>query len=311
MTANSSPAVVRAPDDRFAGLPDWPYGRREVLVPAGPTVPEVDTISIAYIDEGPRDATPVVMLHGEPTWGYLYRHMIRDLVDLGYRVLVPDQVGFGRSDQPCARSAYTYAAHVAWIGAWWDAVVPPGAVFFGQDWGSLVGLAVATQRADAVRAIVIGNGILARKFKEQTGAFAQWQSYVASLDYLDCGAMVAATMPGHLSAAEQAAYDAPFPDRTHQMGALVFPSLVPTSAEHEAARIMLAAWEVLDTWDKPFATRYGTPDPITGHGQRYFIEHVPGAARCEHGTVEGAGHFSQERGHAELAAAIDSVARMP
>jgi haloalkane dehalogenase len=186
-----------ARDDRFAGLPDWPYERREVLVPAGPTVPEVDTISVAHIDEGPSEATPVVLLHGEPTWGYLYRHMVRDLLDLGYRVLVPDQVGFGRSDQPVATSAYTYAAHVAWIGAWWDAVVPSGAVFFGQDWGSLVGLAVATQRAEAVRAIVIGNGILARKFKEQTGAFAQWQAYVSGLDYLDCGAMVAAYKKAH------------------------------------------------------------------------------------------------------------------
>ncbi|MFM7617125.1 MAG: haloalkane dehalogenase [Actinomycetes bacterium] len=310
MTANSSPAVVRAPDDRFVELPGWPYTRREVLVPAGPTVPECDTLSVAFIDEGPTDGIPVVMLHGEPTWGYLYRHMVRDLLTLGYRVLVPDQIGFGRSDQPCARSAYTYAAHVAWMGAWWDAAVPDGAVFFGQDWGSLVGLAVATQRAERVRGIVIGNGILARRFKEQTGAFAQWQEYVANLEYMDCGAMVDATMPGHLSAAERAAYDAPFPDRTHQMGALVFPSLVPNSADTEAARIMLAAWDVLDTWEKPFATRYGTPDPITGHGQRYFIEHVPGAARCEHGTIEGAGHFSQELGHAELAAAIDAVARM-
>ncbi|MFM8971868.1 MAG: haloalkane dehalogenase [Actinomycetota bacterium] len=310
MTANSSPAVVRAPDDRFVELPGWPYTRREVLVPAGPTVPECDTLSVAFIDEGPTDGIPVVMLHGEPTWGYLYRHMVRDLLALGYRVLVPDQIGFGRSDQPCARSAYAYAAHVAWMGAWWDAAVPDGAVFFGQDWGSLVGLAVATQRAERVRAIVIGNGILARRFKEQTGAFAQWQEYVANLEYMDCGAMVDVTMPGHLSAAERAAYDAPFPDRTHQMGALVFPSLVPNSADTEAARIMLAAWDVLDTWEKPFATRYGTPDPITGHGQRYFIEHVPGAARCEHGTIEGAGHFSQELGHAELAAAIDAVARM-
>lgn len=310
MTANSSPAVVRAPDERFVGLPDWPYVRREVLVPAGPTVPGVDTLSVAYIDEGPRDATPVVMLHGEPTWGYLYRHMVRDLLDLGYRILVPDQIGFGRSDQPTERGAYTYAAHVAWMGAWWDAVAPKGAVFFGQDWGSLVGLAVATQHADDVRAIVIGNGILARKFKEQTGAFAQWQEYVANLEYMDCGTMVASALTDGLTDGERAAYDAPFPDRTHQMGALVFPSLVPTSADTEAARIMLAAWDVLDTWDKPFATRYGVPDPITGHGQQYFIEHVPGAARCEHGTIEGAGHFSQELGHAELAATIDTVARM-
>lgn len=310
MTANSSAPVVRAPDARFADLPDWPYPRREVLVPAGATVPEVATISVAYIDEGPPDARPIVMLHGEPTWGYLYRHMVRDLLDLGYRVLVPDQVGFGRSDQPTQRSAYTYAAHVAWMSAWWEAVAPEAAIFFGQDWGSLVGLAVATRHADDVAGIVIGNGILARKFKEQTGAFAKWQEHVASLEYMECGAMVALTMPGHLSPAEQAAYDAPFPDRNHQMGALVFPSLVPNSADTEAARIMLAAWDVLDTWDKPFATRYGVPDPITGHGQQYFIDHVPGAARCEHGTIEGAGHFSQELGHAELTAAIDAVARM-
>ena len=301
--------MVRAPDDRFVGLPDWPYERREVLVPAGPTVPEVATLSVAYIDEGPRDAIPVVMLHGEPTWGYLYRHMVRDLLDRGYRVLVPDQIGFGRSAQPTARTAYSYAAHVGWMSAWWETVAPRGAVFFGQDWGSLVGLAVATSHADDVRAIVIGNGILARKFKEQTGAFAQWQEYVANLEYMDCGAMVAGAVPG-LTDAERAAYDAPFPDRTHQMGALVFPSLVPNSADTEAARIMLAAWDVLDTWEKPFATRYGVPDPITGHGQRYFIDNVPGAARCEHGTIEGAGHFSQEHGHAELVAAIDAVARM-
>lgn len=307
MTANTLPPVLRAPDSRFAGLPDWPYARREVLVPAGPTVPGVDTLSVAFVDEGPRDGTPVVLLHGEPTWGYLYRHMVRGLVDRGHRVLVPDQIGFGRSDQPTAREAYTYLAHVGWMGAWWDAAVPDGAVFFGQDWGSLVGLAVVTQRAERVRAIVIGNGILARKFKEQSGAFRAWQDHVASLDYLECGRMVAATLPDGLADDERAAYDAPFPDRTHQAGALVFPSLVPTSADTDAARAMLAAWEVLDHWDRPFATRYGTPDPITGHGQRYFIEHVPGAAHSEHGTIEGAGHFVQERGHAELVEAIDRV----
>ena len=298
--------TVRTPEERFENLPGYPFEPHYVEIDGG----EAGSLRIHYVEEGPADGDVILLLHGEPTWGYLYRHMVRDLLDRGYRALVPDQIGFGRSDQPTERAAYTYAAHVAWIGAWWDAVAPKGAVFFGQDWGSLVGLAVATQHADDVRAIVIGNGILARKFKEQTGAFAQWQEYVANLEYMDCGAMVAATMPGHLSAAEQAAYDAPFPDRTHQMGALVFPSLVPNSADTEAARIMLAAWDVLDTWDKPFATRYGTPDPITGHGQRYFVEHVPGAARCEHGTIDGAGHFSQELGHAELAATIDDVARM-
>ena len=322
MTANTSPPsslppaapqVVRSPEARFLNLPDWPYERREILVPAGPTIPGVETLSVAYVDAGPIDAIPVVMLHGEPTWGYLYRHMMIELLDLGYRVLVPDQIGFGRSDQPTDKAAYTYAAHVSWMNAWWSAVAPKNAVFFGQDWGSLVGLAVATMHADDVRAIVIGNGILGRKFKPQIGgAFGMWQEFAATIDYLECGRMIRGDLVGGikipLTDAESAAYDAPFPDATHQAGALSFPSLVPTSDEQEGAKIMRTAWSILDTWEKPFATCYGVPDPVTGHGQKYFAENVPGAKRSSHSQIEGVGHFSQELGHSELVAAIHQAA---
>ncbi|MEI8336802.1 MAG: haloalkane dehalogenase [Actinomycetes bacterium] len=326
MTANTSlplnepsdegrdlPLVVRSPAERFLNLPDWPYERREVLVPAGPTIPGIETLSVAYVDEGPKDAIPVVMLHGEPTWGYLYRHMMKDLLERGYRVLVPDQIGFGRSDQPTDKDAYTYPAHVSWMNAWWSAVAPKNAVFFGQDWGSLVGLAVASMHADDVRAIVIGNGILGRKFKPQEGgAFGMWQEFAASIEYLECGRMISGDLVGGvktpLTEAESAAYDAPFPDTTHQAGCLSFPSLMPTSPDQEGAKIMLAAWSIYDTWEKPFATCFGVPDPVTGHGQKYFAETVPGAKRSSHTKIEGVGHYCQELGHSALVAAINEAA---
>ena len=197
------------------------------------------------------------------------------------------------------------------MGAWWDAVVPDGAVFFGQDWGSLVGLAVVTQRADRVRAIVIGNGILARKFKEQTGAFRAWQDHVAALEILECGRMVASILPDGLTEAERAAYDAPFPDKRYQASALEFPLLIPVQPDNPGVPQCRETWTYLEAWTKPFLTVFGTDDMVAYKpgAHRKLQRLIPGAQGLDHIEIEGANHFIQEDAPERLVEIIDTFVR--
>jgi haloalkane dehalogenase len=315
---------LRTPDARFANLPGYPFAPHYVEVPDG----EGGSLRIHYVDEGPRDATPVVLFHGEPTWSYLYRKMIPGLLARGYRVLAPDLIGFGRSDKPTRGADYTYARHVGWMRAWVQAVDFRDAVFFGQDWGSLIGLAVVTLEEPRFRACVLANGALpdpahlermaeARKQSADPTAFERWQAHAASSRELHCGSLVADGIPAvggnpniRLSAGERAAYDAPFPDVTYQAGALVFPSLVqPEKLGAEGVGLFHSAWRVLERWQKPFFTAYGKADTILGFFDVVFQEHVPGAKRRKHRAFPKGTHFIQEQEPAALVEVIDEAAR--
>lgn len=316
--------VLRTPDARFADLPGHPFAPRYVEIDDG----SGGRLRLHFVDEGPRDAAPVWLLHGEPTWSYLYRKMIPLLVARGHRVLAPDLVGFGRSDKPAAKADYSFARHVAWTRAWVQALDLRDAIFFGQDWGSLIGLTVVALEEARFRGVVIANGALPdpahpeRMLEAQSAAgadpqaFARWQAHAAAAEHLPCGEIVAAGIPAlggamkvELSPAERAAYDAPFPDATYQAGALVFPDLIrPERLGAEGIGLLDGAWRVFERWQKPFVTAYGKADPVLGFFDRVFQRHVPGAQGRPHRAFPHGTHFIQEQEAPALALVIDELA---
>lgn len=266
--------VLRTPDERFDQLPGYPFEPHYLDVAASDTPP----VRMHYVDEGPRDGTPVVLLHGEPSWSYLYRTMVPPLVEAGYRVLAPDLIGFGRSDKPTRISDYTYLRHVEWVTAWFEALDIRDATIFVQDWGSLIGLRVAAEQDGRVARIVVGNGYLPTAQQGTPLAFKLWRAFAKLTPVFPTGRIVAVGTVNPLSAEVRAAYDAPFPSPKYQAGARAFPALVPTSPDDPAVPANLAAWERLGKWDKPFLAIFGRNDPILGAADKPLIAHVPGAA---------------------------------
>jgi len=293
--------ALRTPDDRFAGLPDFDYVPRYVTIADG----EGGELRVHYLDEGPADAAPVLLMHGEPSWSYLYRHMVPVLVAAGHRVVAPDLVGFGRSDKPADQSDYTYARHVGWMReALFDRLDLRGITFFGQDWGGLVGLRLVAADPDRYDRLVVGNTGLPTGDSTPTDAFLNWQRFSRESDVFPIGGIVNGGCTTNLSSEVIAAYDAPFPDETYKSGARIFPSLVPTGADDPARADQLAAWEVLGAFTKPVLCAFSDHDPITKGGERAFLRGVPGTAGQPHVTIEGGGHFLQEDRGVELARVI-------
>ncbi len=293
--------TVRTPEAQFADLPDYPYEPHYV------DIDDLDggSLRVAYVDEGPADADPVLLLHGEPTWGYLYRHMIPPLVAAGHRVVVPDLVGFGRSDKPTAMTDYTYARHVAWMSeVIVDRLQLQHITLFGQDWGGLVGLRVLAAHPDRFARVVLGNTGLPTGHGAASEAFLAWQHFSQTTETFPIGAIVSGGCRTKLSPAVIAAYDAPFPDDTFTAGARIFPSLVPTRPDDPASADNQAAWRVLEQFDRPFLLAYSDGDPVTKGGDAPFRAKVPGAQGQPHVTIEGGGHFLQEDRGAELARVI-------
>jgi haloalkane dehalogenase len=282
--------LLRTPEERFRALPDFAYEPRYVEVDAG----EPETrVRMAYVDEGPRDGRVVLLLHGEPTWGFLYRKMIPVFVKAGFRAIAPDLIGFGRSDKPKATSDYSYARHVAWMKAFLDALDLTGIVYFGQDWGSLVGLRVAMENDARFARIVIGNGFLPTADRPPPPAFRAWRAFARWSPLFPIGRIVASGCVTKPSRDVRRAYDAPFPDAAYKAGARIFPALVPTSPNDPAVPANRRAWDALGKWDRPFLALFGKNDPILGRADKPLIEHVPGAKGQPHERFWG-GHFVQE-----------------
>lgn len=283
--------VLRTPDDCFAGLPDYDFAPHyvEVADAAG------GSLRVHVVDEGDPQAPVVVLLHGEPSWSFLYRTMIPVLVDAGLRCVAPDLVGFGRSDKPAEREDYTYARHVEWMrSALFDSLGLRDVTLFGQDWGSLIGLRLVGEHPGRFRRVAIGNGFLPTGDFPMPEAFLSWQAYARTSPDFPIGRIVARGCAREVSADVVAAYDAPFPDDSYKAGARQFPTLVPTTPDDPAAAANRAAWDVLRTFDRPFLTAFGDSDPITAGADRLLQGLIPGAAGQPHVTLAGAGHFLQE-----------------
>lgn len=291
--------VIRTPEARFADLPDYPFAPNYLDV-GGAATPG---LRMHYLDEGPRDGRVVLMLHGEPSWSYLYRHMILPVVAAGYRVIAPDLIGFGKSDKLTRIGDYSYQSHMDWLTALVEKLDLRDITVVGQDWGSLLGLRLAAEQASRCAAIVIGNGMLPTGDQQVPPAFKVWKNFALYSPWFPIGRIVASGVRRKLSDAERAAYDAPFPSARHKAGARAFPRLVPVTPDDPATPENRAAWAILEKWHKPFVTAFSSGDPITRGGDRYLQKRIPGAQGRPHVTLRG-GHFLQEDSPREFAAVI-------
>jgi haloalkane dehalogenase len=308
--------VLRTPDERFRNLPGYPLEPHYVEVPDG----EGGNLRMHYVDEGPRDADTVLLLHGEPTWSFLYRKMIPIIVEAGNRVIAPDLVGFGKSDKPADQNDYSYQRHVDWMLSLLGKVKLNRITLVCQDWGGLIGLRLVGAKPELFNRVVAANTGLPTGDGKITDAFLSWQKYSKEVPQFEVGAII--KMSNAAFAKDQnlpiladdvvAAYDAPFPDESYKEGARIFPSLVPTKPDDPAAEANRKAWEVLSAFTKPFLTAFSDGDPITRGGDHIFQKRVPGAQGQPHTTIKGAGHFLQENKGAEFAKVIvDFIAKKP
>ncbi len=292
--------VLRTPDERFSDLPGFGFSPHYVNVPDG----EGGELRVHYVDEGPRQAPVVLLMHGEPSWSYLYRKVISVLRDAGLRVVAPDLVGFGRSDKPASRGDYSYQRHVEWMAAWLDSLDVTAVTLVGQDWGGLIGLRLVAEDPDRFSRVVAANTFLPTGDRAPGQAFLAWQRFSQETPTFDVGRIVDGGCVSTLSAEVIAAYDAPFPTEEYKEGARQFPLLVPTSPDDPASLANRRAWEVLSRWEKPFLTAFSDSDPITRGAYRVLRESVPGCRGHDHVTIEGAGHFLQEDKGEELAGVV-------
>src|SRR5208337_3863576 len=292
--------VLRTPDDRFANLPDFPFTPHycEVKDPDG------TSIRIHYIDEGPSGAAPVLLMHGEPSWSFLYRKVVAALAAKGHRAVAPDLVGFGRSDKPAGKSDYTYKRHVRWMSDWLTSLDLTNITLFCQDWGGLIGLRLVAAFPERFARVVAANTGLPTGEGFSAG-FQQWLEFSQSVPVLPVGQIVGMGTLRRLSEAETSAYDAPFPDESFKAGARRFPALVPITPEHGSVAENKAAWKVLERFTKPFLTAFSDSDPVTKGGEVIFQQRVPGAKGQKHVVIKDAGHFLREDKPDEIADLID------
>ncbi len=287
--------ILRTPDAAFANLPDFPFAPHYATVgdPA---------LRVAYIDEGPRDAAPILLMHGEPSWSFLYRHIIAGLKGK-HRVVAPDLIGFGRSDKLGSIDDYSYERHVAWMSEWLTQLDLRDITLFCQDWGGLIGLRLVAAFPDRFARVVVANtGMpVGTGFSE---GFQRWLEFSQSVPMFPTGMIVNGGCSRQLSAEEIAAYDAPYPDESYKAGARVFPKLVPITPEHASVAENKAAWEVLSCFEKPVLTAFSDADMVTAGGEKVFHERVPGTKGQPHVTLKG-GHFLQEDSPAEIVALLE------
>ena len=314
--------TLRTPDQQFENLEAYPFEPHYTEIDDG----EGGRLRMHYVDEGPREGDVVVCFHGQPTWSYLYRKMIPVLTGAGHRVLAPDLIGFGRSDKPTEKSDYSYACHVDWMQRWLANMSINDATFFGQDWGSLIGLAMVARETDRFARVVIANGGLPNPnrfedFAEAVAtskdpeAFSRWQTWIQTVDELSVSQVITGEVEalgdlggGHLelSEGERRAYDAPFPDASYQAGALIFPLLInPRSTEDPLMQIFADSWEVFEAWEKPFLTVYGKTDTVLGFFDTIFQKRVPGAAGQPHHEFPDGTHFIQDHKGEEVARIVN------
>lgn len=284
--------ILRTPDERFEAIADWPYEPRYV---------EVDGLRMHAVDEGPADADPILLLHGEPSWSYLYRKMIAPLAAGGHRVVAIDLVGFGRSDKPAEQQAYTYQRHVDWVQGAIDALGLERITLFGQDWGGLIGLRLVAAAPDRYARVCASNTFLPTGDRDPGPAFRAWREYSQMTPEFHIGGIIKGATARPLDEATIAAYDAPFPTEAHKAGARRFPMLVPAEPDDPAAAPNRAAWEVLQRYDRPFLTLFGDSDPVTKGADAVLQKLIPGCKGQPHATIANAAHFIQEDAGEELA----------
>jgi haloalkane dehalogenase len=291
---------LRTPDERFKNLPGYDFAPKYATVPDG----ESGELRVHYVDEGQPGGQAVLMMHGEPSWSYLYRKMIPVITLAGYRAIAPDLIGFGRSDKPAKRGDYTYQRHVDWMTALIAALDLRDATLVGQDWGGLIGLRLVAEHPDRFARVVAANTFLPTGDTPPGEAFLRWQTYSQETPNFHVGGIIRGGSKTELSPEVIEAYNAPFPDDTYKEGARQFPLLVPTRPDDPASEANRAAWKVLGAWEKPFLCAFSDQDPVTRGADKLFQATVPGTKGQPHTTIQGGGHFLQEDKGEELAKVV-------
>jgi haloalkane dehalogenase len=295
--------VLRTPEERFADLPDFGYEPRYADVDA-------DGLRMAYVEAGPPGGEPVLLLHGEPSWSFLYRKVIPVLAAAGLRVIAADLIGFGRSDKPAQIADHSYARHVEWIRVFaFEALGLRDVTMVGQDWGGLIGLRLVAEHPDRFARVVAANTGLPTGDQPMPEVWLRFREVVRTATALSVSRLVQSGCQAALPPAVLAAYDAPFPDPSYAAAIRAMPGLVPATPDDPASAANRAAWRQLAAWDKPFLVAFSDRDPITGPMAPVFKRTVPGAADGRHPLLEGAGHFLQEDAGEELGAIIADFIR--
>ena len=298
--------TLRTPDERFAGLPGFPLPPRYADVPD----PDGGSLRVAWVADGPADGPVVLLLHGEPSWSFLYRTTIPVLAAAGLRVVAPDLVGFGRSDKPAEIGDHSYARHVEWLRALlFDVLDLRGVTLLGQDWGGLLGLRLAAEHPERFAAVVAANTGLPTGDRDMPEVWWQFRRAVEKAERLDVGRLVQSGCRRTLTPQERAAYDAPFPDESFKAGPRAMPLLVPTRPDDPATEANRAAWATLTRSDLPFLCAFSDGDPITAAMEPVLRQSLPGAAGRTHPTITGAGHFLQEDAGEELGEVVAAFVR--
>lgn len=288
--------VLRTPETCFSSLPDFPFTPRRVTVAEG--------LEMAWVEDGPPQAAPVLCLHGEPSWSFLYRKLIPVLARAGHRVVAPDLIGFGRSDKPAERTDYTYQRHMDWLTTFVEKLDLRDITLVCQDWGGLLGLRLVAERPERFARVVAANTFLPTGDLPMPKAFFKWREFSQTTPEFDLGRVVSNGCATPLSPEVKAAYDAPFPSDAYKAGARQFPALVPATPDDPATPANRLAWERLAEFDKPFLTAFSDLDPITRGADLFLQSAIPGAQGQKHTTLVGGGHFLQEDRGEELAKVV-------
>ena len=290
--------VLRTPEERFAGLPAFGYE---------PRYADAGGLRLAYVEAGPPGGEPVLLLHGEPSWSFLYRKVIPVLAGAGLRVIAADLIGFGRSDKPAEVAGHSYARHVEWVRAFaFDALGLRGVTLVGQDWGGLIGLRLVAEHPDRFARVVAANTGLPTGDQPMPDVWLRFREVVRTAPALSVSRLVQSGCQTTLPAEVLAAYEAPFPGPSYAAAVRAMPDLVPAAPDNPASEANRAAWGQLAAWDKPFLVAFSDRDPITGAMAPALKRTVPGAAGLRHPVLAGAGHFLQEDAGEELGAEIAS-----
>jgi haloalkane dehalogenase len=298
--------TLRTPGERFANVPDFGYEPHYEFVPDQ----DGGSLRIAWVEAGPADGEPVFLLHGEPSWSFLYRTMLPVLADAGLRAIAPDLVGFGRSDKPTRKEDHTYARHVEWMRFLLEDVLDlRGATLVGQDWGGLIGLRLVAEQPKRFARIVAANTGLPTGDHPMPEIWHQFREVIQSAPDIEISRFVQAGCARPMADDVRAGYDAPFPDETYKMAARAFPGLLPITPDDPASEANRAAWATLTASELPALVAFSDGDPITGPMAPILKHVLPGAQGRAHPTIENAGHFLQEDAGPELAAAIVEFVR--
>ena len=286
--------ALKTPTERFQSISDFPYSENYYTLGDG--------LDIHYVDVNSSEKNVVVLLHGEPSWSYLYRKMIPVFAQKGFRVVVPDLIGFGKSDKPIHQKDYTYQRHLDWIRELlFDHLDLKNINLFVQDWGGLIGLRLVAEQGDRFQTVTAANTFLPTGQQPPNDAFKKWQDYSKKADPFPVGQIIQRATVSELSDEVVAAYDAPFPDESFKAGAKIFPSLVPTTPDDPQSIPNQQAWASLSKFEKPFLTLFSDKDPIMTGLDKFLHQLIPGCKGQPHSTTEGAGHFLQEEKGEEIA----------